>query len=84
MELPAIIEGDLHRDAKSRLQELLQAEKRPLPRYAVVGEEGPSHSRRFRVECRLDDGRVTTGAGSSKKAAQQEAARRALEALAIR
>jgi ribonuclease-3 len=68
-------------DAKTRLQELLQAEGRPLPRYAVVGEEGPSHERRFRVECRLDDGRVTTGAGSSKKAAQQEAAREALAAL---
>lgn len=65
-------------DAKSRLQERLQAEGRPLPRYAVVSEEGPSHSRRFRVECRLDDGHVTTGEGPSKKAAQQAAARAAL------
>jgi ribonuclease-3 len=53
-----------------------------LPRYVVVGEEGPSHSRRFRVECRLDDGSITTGAGPSKKAAEQEAARAALENLA--
>lgn len=68
-------------DAKSRLQERLQAEGRPLPRYAVVSEEGPSHSRRFRVECRLDDGRVTMGTGTSKKSAQQEAARRALAAF---
>jgi ribonuclease-3 len=72
--------GEAAGDAKSRLQERLQAEGRPLPRYAVVSEEGPSHSRRFRVECRLDDGKVTTGAGSSKKSAEQEAARRALEA----
>ena len=71
-------------DPKSVLQELLQGQGRPLPAYAVVSEEGPSHSRRFRVECRLDDGRVTTGEGPSKKAAQQEAARAALEAQAIR
>ncbi len=69
-------------DAKSRLQELLQGEGRPLPQYVVVGEEGPSHKRRFRVECRLDDGRVTAGEGATKKAAEQEAARAALASLA--
>jgi ribonuclease III len=68
-------------DAKSRLQELLQGQGRPRPQYAVVAEEGPSHSRRFRVECRLDDGQVTTGEGSTKKAAEQEAARDALRLL---
>jgi ribonuclease-3 len=66
-------------DAKSRLQELLQGQGRPVPRYGVVGEEGPSHRRRFRIECRLDDGTVTSGEGHSKKAAQQEAAREALQ-----
>ncbi len=62
-------------DPKSRLQELLQGQGRPVPRYGVVEEEGPSHRRRFRVECRLDDGTVTSGEGYSKKAAQQQAAR---------
>ena len=66
-------------DPKSRLQELLQGQGRPVPRYGVVEEEGPSHRRRFRVECRLDDGTVTSGEGYSKKAAQQEAARLALD-----
>lgn len=65
-------------DPKSRLQELLQGEGRPVPRYLVVGEEGPSHRRSFRVECRLDDGTVTSGQGHSKKIAQQAAAREAL------
>jgi len=65
-------------DPKSRLQELLQGQGRPVPRYGVVEEEGPSHRRRFRVECRLDDGTVTSGEGYSKKAAQQQAARMAL------
>jgi len=71
-------------DAKSRLQERLQGTGRSLPEYAVVAEEGPSHERRFRVECRLDDGRVTSGDGSSKKAAEQAAARRALVMLSGR
>ena len=65
-------------DPKSLLQELLQGQGRPLPLYSVLSEEGPSHERQFRVECRLDDGSVTSGAGPSKKAAQQEAARSAL------
>ncbi len=65
-------------DPKSALQERLQAAGRPLPRYTVVAEEGPSHRRRFRVECRLEDGTVTVGEDYSKKAAQQQAARLAL------
>ncbi len=65
-------------DPKSALQERLQAAGRPLPQYSVVAEEGPSHRRRFRVECRLDDGTVTVGEDYSKKAAQQIAARLAL------
>jgi len=68
-------------DPKSALQERLQAAGRPLPRYAVVAEEGPSHRRRFVVECRLDDGTVTAAEDYSKKAAQQKAARLALEKL---
>ena len=68
-------------DAKSALQELLQGQGRPLPDYRVTGEEGPDHKRRFRIECRLDDGLVTEGEGSSKKAAQQQAAERALDRL---
>ncbi len=68
-------------DAKSALQELLQGQGRPLPDYRVTAEEGPGHKRRVRIECRLDDGLVTEGEGSSKKAAQQQAAERALDRL---
>jgi ribonuclease III len=68
-------------DAKSALQELLQGQGRPRPEYDVAAVEGPGHRRRFRVECRLDDGTVSEGEGSSKKTAEQEAARRALERL---
>ena len=68
-------------DAKSALQERLQGAGKPLPRYTVVAEDGPSHRRRFRVECTLHDGTVTVGEDFSKKAAQQKAARLAIEAL---
>jgi ribonuclease-3 len=65
-------------DAKSALQELLQARGEPVPSYGVVAEEGPSHRRHFRVECRVGGEAIGVGEGSSKKAAQQEAARAAL------
>ncbi|HVR72658.1 MAG TPA: ribonuclease III [Vicinamibacteria bacterium] len=69
-------------DYKSALQELLQARGEPVPEYAVLAEEGPSHRRSFRVECRINGRPVSQGAGASKKTAQQEAARLALQALA--
>jgi ribonuclease-3 len=68
-------------DYKTALQERQQAAGRPIPVYAVVSEEGPSHQRLFRVQCRLDGQPVAEGEGRSKKAAQQDAARQALEDL---
>ena len=67
------------RDHKSLLQERLQARGDPVPDYVVVGEEGPSHRRRFRIQCVIRGEAVSEGEGFSKKQAQQEAARRALE-----
>jgi ribonuclease-3 len=69
------------RDHKSRLQEIVQARGEPVPEYVVVAEQGPSHSRLFRVRCVIRGENVSEGEGSSKKAAQQEAARLALERL---
>lgn len=73
-ELPVV-------DAKSALQEALQARGEPLPEYVVLAEEGPSHKRRFRVQCLLRGEPLAEGEGSSKKEAQQIAAKRALERL---
>jgi ribonuclease-3 len=76
------LEADLSaRDHKSVLQERLQARGQPLPDYVVVAEEGPSHRRVFRIECRLGGRVLSEGQGHSKKEAQQEAARRALQGL---
>mgnify|MGYP001569602681 FL=1 len=52
-----------------------------MPEYVVVAEEGPSHQRLFRVQCLIQGRPVAQGEGLSKKLAQQEAARRALESV---
>jgi dsRNA-specific ribonuclease len=51
-----------------------------MPRYAVIREEGPDHDKTFRVELRVLD-IATQGSGKSKKAAEQDAARQALDLL---
>jgi ribonuclease-3 len=71
------------KDAKTRLQETLQADGRPLPEYLLLEESGPPHQRRFHVRCRLiDDGRETDAQGAGRKVAEQRAAERMLALLA--
>ncbi len=70
-------------DAKSQLQEWLASQHRPVPIYELIAEEGPAHDRRFTVSVNLDDERIATGEGKSKKAAQQAAAKAALERLQV-
>jgi ribonuclease-3 len=67
-------------DAKSALQELL-ARRRARVTYVVTGESGPAHQRTFEVEATVEDETVGTGAGRSKKAAEQAAAEEALKRL---
>jgi ribonuclease-3 len=68
-------------DAKTRLQEWLQARGEPPPSYATTGESGPAHAPEFRVEVRAGDRVLGRGAGRSKRAAEQSAARHALAGL---
>ncbi len=72
-------------DFKSALQEQLQAKGCPQPSYVLIGEAGPEHSKTFTVEVRLQmpgiaSGREIVGraTGSTKKKAEQDAARQAL------
>jgi ribonuclease-3 len=73
---------------KSALQEHLQAARMGAPVYKVKGESGPDHRKRFLVEVRLkavggEPGKaLARGMGGTKKIAEQDAARRALERLA--
>lgn len=66
-------------DYKSQLQELLDARKRPIPVYRVVETSGPAHDRMFTVEVLDEDRVLAKGSARSKKGAEMEAARVALE-----
>ena len=77
----AVIEKNkklINTDYKSILQELLQTEKRTL-KYVVISEDGPAHDKTFKVEVRIDDIVYGVGSGHSKKQAEQDAAKAALE-----
>lgn len=71
----------LSADAKSSLQELLQERFNEGPAYVLVDEEGPAHARLFSVTVRFQDEELGTGKASSKKEAEQLAARAALDVL---
>ncbi len=68
-------------DYKSALQEAAQALKLPAPRYVVVDETGPEHSKIFTVEVRLGKDWVSRAEGQSKKSAGQKAAQQVLQQL---
>ena len=68
-------------DYKTQLQELVQRKKDQVLSYSLTGESGPDHDKRFDVEVRLNGTVVGTGFGKSKKRAEQDAARSAIEAL---
>jgi ribonuclease-3 len=69
------------RDFKSALQERLQGRGRSLPSYRITSETGPDHEKTFHVDVRIDGEVAATGSGRSRKDAEQEAARLALEKL---
>jgi len=70
----------LGKDAKTLLQEWLQSRKMPLPVYAVVATHGAAHNQLFEVECAVPKlGVQALGSGASRRAAEQAAAKKALE-----
>ena len=70
-------------DYKSSLQEFVQTEQKSLE-YVIIKEEGPAHNKTFTMNVIIDDIVYGTGVGASKKEAEQEAAKIALEKLAIK
>ena len=70
-----------NQDYKTALQELVQQKKNQQLSYALVGENGPDHDKQFFVEVSLNGQVVGRGTGSSKKRAEQDAARAAIEQL---
>ncbi len=73
--IQALDSHDLDKDPKTRLQELLQSQGRPLPRYETLNVTGPAHQQTFEVRCQLEDAEYQTlGEGSNKRQAEQAAA----------
>jgi ribonuclease-3 len=68
-------------DRKSALQEFLQGRGQPPAEYRLAGETGPDHQKVFQVEVWINGERMARGEGSTKKEAEQRAARSALEQL---
>lgn len=69
-------------DSKTVLQEIVQqGDQHEAIRYVIVGEDGPDHAKTFRVEVEIGGRVVGAGSGSTKKAAEQEAAYQAIHVL---
>ena len=80
-ELQKVVSQGTGVDYKSQLQELIQAREQQTPTYHVIEATGPDHGKIFTVEVRLGETVLGRGSGKSKKAAESEAARSALEKL---
>jgi ribonuclease III len=78
-DLPSKIAAGDYQDAKTVFQERTQKEKNLTPHYEVLSETGPDHVKRFQVGVFLNDVLIAQGEGSSKKEAEEKAARQALE-----
>lgn len=79
--LDHLIDEKLYLSAKSRFQEYVQSEYKTTPIYKVIEEKGPEHKRIFRVGVHVQNKKLAEGMGSSKKEAEEKAARKALEKL---
>ena len=78
--LESIVMSTVNHDFKSQVQEIIQMRQQKMPVYTVVHENGPDHEKTFRV--RLNAGDIQTeGDGKSKKAAEQNAAKKCLKLL---
>jgi len=78
---PKIDLDTLCKDYKTALQELTQAEYGVTPTYTLLGTTGPDHDKTFEVAVVLDNKEIAKAKGKSKKAAQQDAAKIALQKL---
>lgn len=79
-KLSTIDPKSIDKDAKSQLQEYLQSKKMDLPEYQVVSIEGEAHAQTFTVQCFIKKLKLTTtGVGTSRRVAEQQAAKLAMD-----
>ena len=81
--LQALIHAEfgVEKDAKTQLQEWAQARDQSLPQYSEVGRTGPDHNPEFIIRATMDDGVFAEASGTSKRAAEQAAAKMLLGQL---
>jgi ribonuclease-3 len=83
-QLADVDERPVSKDAKTTLQELLQARALALPHYEVVSTSGSEHRRTFTVSCTVPDlALTTTGEGTSRRAAEKSAAEAMIERMTV-
>jgi len=82
LEFEAIKEND-ERDFKSRLQEFIQADDKRTISYDLISSSGPAHAKVFEIAVKLDEIILGTGSATTKKEAEQFAAKQALSILAL-
>jgi len=78
---PKIDLDSVFKDYKTTLQEITQARFGVIPKYTVIKATGPDHKKEFTVEVSIDDKVIDTAVGNSKKEAQQNVAKKALDKL---
>ncbi len=78
VHLDQVLKTGSYKDAKSELQEIIQEKLKVTPTYAVRGESGPAHERRFTMGVYFGDQLIAEGEGLSKQDAEIEAAKNAL------
>lgn len=80
--IEALPAGKVGKDAKTRLQEWLQARQAELPEYTLIGSSGDDHDRVFQIRCSIQTPALSAdGSGSSRRIAEQQAAERLLQQL---
>ncbi len=82
-DINKVLSGEYEKDYKTLLQETVQKDSDKTPQYQVIEELGPDHNKKFVVEVELAGDKLGKGRGSSKKKAEQKAARKALKNLDI-
>ncbi|MFH0773328.1 MAG: ribonuclease III [bacterium] len=80
-KLDFVVKNKLYLSPKSRLQELIQATHKALPLYSITTETGPEHKKEFIISVSYNKLQLGMGKGSSKKEAEEQAAKNALEFL---
>ncbi|OGY62299.1 MAG: ribonuclease III [Candidatus Harrisonbacteria bacterium RIFCSPHIGHO2_01_FULL_44_13] len=81
IRLDEVLKFGLYKDAKSLLQEKVQADLKLTPNYKVLSEKGPDHAKIFTVGVYFGEKFIVSGEGASKQDAEVEAAKKALETL---